>query len=166
MRRRLIACCDVCRFTLWDRSACLRRERQSEVNGKSPFGVVTNHAILEELTPLDPPGLMGAKCQLSGPIVGKNQMSQIEENVIFNRNKEKKMLSFYSKEIDWGKKERYSHYSHKSARRKVLLIWSNILKAGYLAMLLLKLGFLILFLSMAAPFGACKTKCLARRGVL
>ena len=33
-------------------------------------------------------------------------------------------------------------------------------------MLLLKLGFLILFLSMAAPFSACKTNCLAGRGVL
>lgn len=77
--------------------------------------------MLGELTPLDPPGLIGAKCQLSGPIIGKNQMSQMEENVVFNRNKQK-MLSFYSKEIEWGKKERYSHYSHKSARRKVFLI--------------------------------------------
>lgn len=77
--------------------------------------------MLGELTPLDPPGLIGAKCQLSGPIIGKNQMSQMEENAVFNRNKQK-MLSFYSKEIEWGKKERYSHYSHKSARRKVFLI--------------------------------------------
>ena len=89
----------------------------------------------------------------------------MEENVVFNRNKQK-MLSFYSKEIEWGKKEIYSHYSHKSARRKVFLIWSNILKAAYLAMLLLKCGFPILLLSMATPFGACKTKCLAGRGVL
>lgn len=72
--------------------------------------------MLRELTPLDPPGLLGAKCQLSGTIIGKNQMSQMEDNVVFNRNKQ--TFSFYSKKIEWGEKERYSPYSHKSAREK------------------------------------------------
>lgn len=81
-------------------------ERQSEVNGKSPFGVVTNHEMLRELTPLDPPGLLGAKCQLSGPIIGKNQMSQMEDNVVFNRNKQTFLFILKNK---WGEKERYSH---------------------------------------------------------
>ena len=44
-------------------------------------------------------------------------MSQMEDNVVFNRNKQKK-FSFYSKKIEWGEKERYSPYSHKSAREK------------------------------------------------
>lgn len=73
-------------------------ERQSEVNGKSPFGVVTNHEMLGELSPLDPLGLMGAKCQLSGPIIGKTQVSQMEEDVVLNRNKQtKKYILFIRK---------------------------------------------------------------------
>lgn len=71
------------------------RGRGNQVNGKSPFGVVTNHEMLRELTPLDPPGLLGAKCQLSGPIIGKNQMSQMEDNVVFNRNKQKKVFFLF-----------------------------------------------------------------------
>lgn len=36
------------------------------VNGKLPFGVVTNHEMLGEPTLLDPLGLLRAKCLLSG----------------------------------------------------------------------------------------------------
>lgn len=133
-------CCDFCRPTLWGRSACLQGEkRQSGVNGKSLFGVVTNHETLGELTPLDLLELMGAKCQLSGPIIGKNQM---EGNIVLSRNrKQNKIIHsffFFSTIYSLGQKERYFHYSHESVR-KVFLILSNVLKVGYLAILFLKL---------------------------
>ena len=83
-------CCDFCRPTLWGRSACLQGEKwQSGVNGKSLFGVVTNHETLGELTPLDLLELMGAKCQLSGPIIGKNQM---EGNIVLSRNRKQNKI--------------------------------------------------------------------------
>lgn len=93
----------------------------------------------------------------------------MEETLVLKRNKNqnKVMRSLYFKIYSLGKeKKRYFHYSHKSTRKKVFLILSNILKAGYLATLLMKLVFVTLILSIAPLLDACKTKYLARKGVL
>lgn len=54
----------------------------------------------------------------------------------------------------------------KAEEKKVFFTLRNILKAGYLATLLMKLAFVTLLLSIAPPLDAYKTKYLVRKGVL
>lgn len=94
----MVTCCDI--FGSASGSPCERevhafRGRQLEVNGKLPFGVVTNHEMLGELTLLDPLGLIWAKCQLSRANNWKNQMSRMEETLVLKRNNIQKKIIFF-----------------------------------------------------------------------
>lgn len=66
-----------------------------------------------------------------------------------------------------GKKKKGTFINHiKAEEKKVFFTLRNILKAGYLATLLMKLVFVTLILSIAPPLDVYKTKYLVRKGVL
>lgn len=74
--QRLDTCCEVLGSVAG--SPCQRevhafREKAIGVNGKLPFGVVTNHEKLGELTLLDQLGLSEQSANCREPIIGKNR---------------------------------------------------------------------------------------------